>query len=134
MQINTLAPTVQGFDSLHPLHVSTCKYTVFPSESQRGKPATGRRWGPIGAQNSHGFWGGVGVNSKQRRYQRRAVVPAILSLIDALEQAAKLMRETGQTLTPEECDHMADGLRAMLKCEPDWERIATGRTTPTTKD
>ena len=42
MQINTLAPTVQGFDSLHPLHVTPRKYTVFLSEGRSDKPTAGR--------------------------------------------------------------------------------------------
>lgn len=66
------------------------------------------------------------MNAKQRRYRRRVIAPAVRSLIDGVEQAAKYMRETGKTITPEECDQMAAGLRMMLKCEPGWERVAKG--------
>ena len=37
-----LTAGAEWFDSLHPLHLSPRQNTVFPSESQRGKPAAGR--------------------------------------------------------------------------------------------
>lgn len=67
------------------------------------------------------------MNAKQRRYRRRVAALAFRSLIDGVERAAEHMRQTGQTITPEECDQLADGLRMMLKGEPEWEQVARGR-------
>lgn len=57
MQINTLSQSVQGFDSLHPLHVSDCRIGLFPSESAEMRTTAGRGIGPSGARFSHRFGG-----------------------------------------------------------------------------
>lgn len=64
------------------------------------------------------------MNARQRRLRRRLVAPAVLTLISACDQAAKAMRETGEPLTPEDCESLASGLREMLKANPDWQRVA----------
>lgn len=67
------------------------------------------------------------MNARQRRLRRRYTAPAVLALIGACEAAAQSMRETGQAMTPEECAALADGLREMLRCNPEWARVVARR-------
>ncbi len=66
------------------------------------------------------------MNAKQRRYRRRAGAPVVLCLIDAVEQAALRMEETGETMSPADCRALASGLREMLAANPHWQEAARG--------
>lgn len=72
------------------------------------------------------------MNAKQRRIRRRAYAKPIVLLIDGLDEAADMMRRTGQTMTPDECSSLADGLREMLQSNPEWRAIAQRRARPNT--
>lgn len=46
-----------------------------------------------------------------------------MTLIEACQEAAKCSRETGQVVSPDELDALADGLREMVRGNQDWHRL-----------
>ncbi len=64
------------------------------------------------------------MNAKQRRIRRRAYAKPVVLLIKGIEEVAEEMRRTGESMTPEQCDSLVNGLREMLRSNPEWAVIA----------